>query len=66
MVRLYRCTVKIGTQVWLADNLCEKKFRNGDYIHGYELGVYTPIPDEDWAALTTDGVCCYNDDTDNI
>jgi len=63
--KVYR-TICIGTQEWLADNLAETKFRNGDYLHGYELGVYTPISNANWAALTTDGVCCYNDDTANI
>lgn len=63
--KVYR-TICIGTQEWLADNIAETKFRNGDYIHGYEGSIYTPISDVDWAALTTAGVCCYNDDTDNI
>ena len=63
--KVYR-TVKIGTQVWLADNLAETKFRNGDYIHGFDGGVYTPISNEDWAALTTDGVCVYDDDLNNM
>jgi len=63
--KVYR-TICIGTQEWLADNLCETKFRNGDYIPGYDGGVYTPFTNSAWAALTTAGVCCYNDDTDNI
>lgn len=63
--KVYR-TICIGTQEWLADNLAETKFRNGDYIHGYELGVYTPIEAGDWAALTTAGVCAYNDDLNNV
>jgi len=63
--KVYRCT-KIGTQVWVADNLAETKFRNGDWIPGYDAGVYTPISNAAWAALTTAACCCYNDDTDNI
>lgn len=63
--KVYR-TVKIGTQVWLADNLAETKYRNGEYIHGYEGGVYTPISNEDWAALTTAGLCVYEDDLNNM
>lgn len=59
--KVYR-TICIGTQEWLADNLAETKFRNGDYIHGYEGGVYAPISNENWAALTTEGMCFYNDD----
>lgn len=59
--KIYR-TICIGTQEWLADNLAETKFRNGDYIHGYEGGVYTPISNANWAALTTEGMCFYNDD----
>jgi len=63
--KVYR-TICINGVEWLADNLAETKFRNGDYIHGYELGVYTPIANVDWAALTTEGCCAYNDDTANI
>lgn len=63
--KIYR-TVKIGTQVWLADNLAETKFRNGDWIPGFDSGVYTPFTNEAWAALTTAGMCAYNDDLTNV
>lgn len=57
-LKLYR-TVKIGTQVWLADNLAETKFRNGD-----------PIPEVTdnvaWAALVTGALCAYNNDWSNV
>lgn len=62
--RPYR-TICIGTQEWLAENLAETKYRNGDWIHGYENGVYTPISTSVWAALTTEGMCLYNDDLNN-
>jgi uncharacterized protein (TIGR02145 family) len=62
--KIYR-TVKIGTQVWLADNLAETKFRNGDYIPGFDGGVYTPISNAAWAALTTPACCAYDDDLSN-
>ena len=56
--RAYR-TVKIGEQVWLADNLAETKYRNGD-----------PIPtvtyNAAWAALTTGAKCAYNNDESNV
>ena len=55
-------TVKIGTQVWLSGNLSETKFRNGDWIHGFDNGDYTPISNTDWAALETAGCCAYNND----
>lgn len=52
-------TVKIGTQVWLADNLAETKFRNGDAI--------PEITDNAaWAALTTGALCAYNNSWDNV
>ena len=54
-------TICIGTQEWLACNLNETKFRNGDWIHGYELGTYTPITNANWAALTSEGMSYYND-----
>ena len=59
-------TVKIGTQVWLADNLAETKFRNGDYLHGYEGGSYQAISNAAWAALESEGVCCYDNDINLI
>lgn len=50
--KVYR-TICIGTQEWLADNLNETKFRNGDSI--------TLVTDNSaWAALTTEGYCYYN------
>lgn len=55
--RVYR-TVKIGTQVWIADNLCETKFRNGDDIPEVTNNGA-------WAALTTGARCSYNNDEDN-
>lgn len=62
--KVYR-TICIGTQEWLADTLCETKYRNGDWIHGYDSGVYTPIANATWAALTTEAMCFYNDDESN-
>lgn len=59
-------TVKIGTQVWTASNLCETRFRNGDWIPGFDGGVYTPITNATWAALTTPALCAYNDDLTNV
>ena len=54
---VYR-TVKIGTQVWMAENLKTTKYRNGD-----------PIPNvrdnESWKALTTGAYCWYNNDGAN-
>jgi len=52
---------KIGTQIWLACNLNETKYRNGDWITGFEGGVYTPISNAAWAALTTEAMCYYSD-----
>ena len=52
--RAYR-TVKIGEQVWLADNLAETKYRNGDPIP-------TVTDNAAWAALTTGAKCAYNND----
>lgn len=58
-------TVKIGSKIWTSRNLNETKYRNGDWIHGYENGVYTPITNAAWAELTTEGMCYYNDDSFN-
>jgi uncharacterized protein (TIGR02145 family) len=56
--RVYR-TICIGTQEWLADNLCETKFRNGDSIPEVTGNAA-------WAALTTAGMCAYNNDWSNV
>lgn len=52
--KTYR-TICIGTQEWLADNLCETLYRNGDFI--------PEVPDNaTWAALTIGARCSYNND----
>lgn len=56
--KIYR-TVKIGTQVWTADNLAETKFRNGDLIPEVTDNAA-------WAALTTGALCAYNNDWNNV
>lgn len=53
--------VLIGTQYWVAANLNETKYRDGSWIHGYDGGVYTPIAGTAWVALTTEGMCYFND-----
>ena len=58
-------TVKIGTQVFTAVNLAETKWRNGDWIAGYDDGVYTPISNENWALLSTSALCFYSDEVAN-
>jgi uncharacterized protein (TIGR02145 family) len=63
--KVYR-TVKIGTQVWVADNLAETKWSDGTWIAGYDGGTYTPITDAAWAALTTAALCAYDDDLANV
>lgn len=56
--KVYR-TICIGTQEWLADNLCETLYRDG-----------TPIPEVTdnaaWAALTTGALCAYSNDWNNV
>lgn len=51
---IYR-TICIGTQEWLADNLCETKYRNGDLISLVEDNL-------EWAALETGAMCYYDND----
>ena len=56
--KVYR-TICIGTQEWLADNLAETKFRTGDDIPEVTDNAV-------WAALTTAGMCAYNNDWSNV
>ena len=46
---------RIGNQIWTAQNLKVKKYRNGDLIPQVQN-------DTDWAALTTGAWCYYNND----
>lgn len=57
---------KIDNRIWLADNLAETKYRNGDWIKGFDGGVYTPISNATWAAATTAMCCVYDDDLTNM
>lgn len=50
-------TVKIGAQVWMAENLAETKYRNGDAIPNVTDNTA-------WAALTT-GARCANDNNES-
>lgn len=63
--KVYR-TVKIGTQVWLADNLAETKWSDGSWIAGFDGGVYTPITNAAWEALTTAALCAYENQIENM
>lgn len=48
-------TIKRGSLVFMADNLAETKYRNGDLI--------TEVTDNTaWAGLTTGALCAYNND----
>lgn len=65
--KVYR-TVKIGDQVWLADNLAETKYRNGDIIpfqpqNPTVQGQYT---NTEWSALTTGARCAYDNNEGNV
>jgi uncharacterized protein (TIGR02145 family) len=52
-------TCKIGNQVWLAENLKETKYRNGDIIQEVSDASI-------WAALTTGALCAYDNDDNNV
>lgn len=56
--KVYR-TICIGTQEWLADNLAETKYRNGDDIPEV-------TDDATWAALVTGAMCYYDNDSSNV
>lgn len=52
-------TICIGTQEWLADNLAETKYRNGDTIPEETDGGV-------WVALATGALCAYDNDWGNV
>lgn len=64
-LKQYRA-VKIGLQIWLADNLQETKFRNGDIIPFHGSNNDSTFTNAEWAALTTAGVCAYGNDLSNV
>lgn len=57
--------VTINNQTFIAKNLNETKYRNGDWITGFNGGIYTPISDAVWRIKTTEAMCYYNDDINN-
>lgn len=59
-------TICVGTQEIVACNIRTINYRNGDFVHGFELGTYTPISNSVWAALTTEGCCAYADNLANV
>ena len=63
--KVYR-TICIGTQEWLADNLAETRFRNGDIIPWYGADSANYFTNAEWAALTTAGCCAYNNTLSNV
>ena len=50
--------VKIGTQVWMAENLKTTKLNDGTYIP-------LVISNDDWGNLSSPGYCWYNNDAAN-
>lgn len=52
---------KVGPYIILACNLNETKYSNGDWITGFDGGVYTPISNEDWVSRGSSGeaLMCY-------
>ena len=63
--KIYR-TICIGTQEWLADNLSETRFRNGDTIPWYGANPANYFTNAEWAALTTAGCCAYDNTLANV
>lgn len=57
--------IAINEMYWTTRNLAETKYRNGDWIPGYDAGVYTPIDNTTWVGLTTGALCAYNNDINN-
>jgi uncharacterized protein (TIGR02145 family) len=58
-------TVKIGNQVWMAANSAETKYRNGDLISNHGETYADKYTNAEWAALTTEAMCWYDDNIEN-
>ena len=56
--RVYKAG-KIGSQVWMAENLAETKFRNGDPLTKVTGAT-------DWTNLVIEGYCAYANDESNV
>ena len=54
------------SETWLAENLRETEFSNGDFIpfHGEDNNYY--FTDAEWSALITAGCAAYDNDVDNV
>lgn len=52
-------TIKIGNQVWMAENLRTTKYRNGDSIP-------TITSNSGWKNLTTGACCSYNNEVSDV
>lgn len=63
--KVYR-TICIGTQEWLADNLAETRFRDGSLIPFHGSDNNDNFTNAEWGALTTAGLCAYNNDWSNV
>jgi len=63
--KIYR-VAHVGTQYWLADNLQENKFRNGDIIPYHGIDNENNFTNTEWIALTTAGVCAFANDVANV
>lgn len=53
-------TIVINGVEWTMP-LFETKYRNGDWIHGYDGGNYTSIDNSTWDSLSTEAMCLYDD-----
>lgn len=59
-------TIKIGNQVWMAENLAETKYRNGELISYHGITFADRYTNAEWAALTTEALCIYNENVTYI
>ncbi|MBT3252174.1 MAG: hypothetical protein HN729_09955 [Candidatus Marinimicrobia bacterium] len=52
-------TVKIGNQIWMAENLKASHYMNGD-------SIYLELRNDQWSNLKTGAFCYYDNDPENI
>ncbi len=64
--QIYNAIVMPDGNFWITDNLKETLYRDGSIIPFHGIDNDTSFTDAEWAALTTAGVCAYDNDVSYV